>query len=506
MHQIRDIFRLRYETGLTIREIADSLSLSVGVVSKYLQLAAAIGLSWPLPPELTDLSLERKLLPPPPVSDNLTSLPDFPTIHEELRRKGVTLQLLWEEYDDSHRGEAYSYSHFCNLYREWRGRLSPVMRQTHTPGDKMFVDYCGPTVPIHLVTGEIRQAQIFVAVLGASNYTYAEATLSQQLPDWIASHVRAFEFFQGVSRLIIPDNLRSGVSRADRYEPELTRTYAEMLRHYGTAALPARPYKPRDKAKAEAGVQLVERWILARLRKQNFFGLGEVNEAIFPLLDILNHKPFKKLPGSRQSQYETQEKAALRPLPAHRYEYAEWKKARVHIDYHIEVDGHYYSVPHALIKRQVEVRLTAETVECFLGAERVAAHPRSSIKGAHSTISEHMPKAHRAHLEWTPGRFLNWAIEIGPFTRDLVRILLEGRPHPEMGFRSCLGLLSLEKRYGRPRLEAACQRALLLAAPTRRCVLSILEKGLDSQPLPETDPETVAAPVHENIRGATYYQ
>jgi transposase len=280
-----------------------------------------------------------------------------------------------------------------------------------------------------------------------------------------------------------------------------------MLEHYDTAALPTRPKKPRDKAKVENGVQIVERWVLARLRKLTFFSLPDLNAAIFQLLDVLNHKPFKKLPGSRHSQFEALESPALKPLPAKAYEYAEWKKARAHIDYHVEIDGHYYSVPHSLIKRQLDVRVTATTIECFLNNQRVAVHPRSDRRGGHSTITEHMPKSHRAHLEWTPGRFLNWAISIGPHTRDLVDHLLTNRPHPEMGFRSCLGLLSLEKRFGKERLEAACQRALALSAPTRSSVLSILERGLDSQPLPDSDTEAADTPsVHENVRGAAYYQ
>lgn len=505
MRHIKDILRLRYDAGLSLREIARSLHLSVGVVSKYLQLAADAGIGWPPPADLDEQALFKKLQPPPPDLLANSPLPDFAELHQELRRKGVTLQLLWEEYAQAHPNNHYSYSHFCVLYRQWRKHLSPTMRQTHAPGDKLFVDYCGPTLPvIDALTGEFRAANIFVAVLGASNYTYVEATFTQRLHDWVSSHVRAFEFFGGVPRLVVPDNLKSGVAKACRYEPALTRTYAEMLEHYDTAALPARPYKPRDKAKVEVGVQIVERWVLARLRKLTFFSLADLNAAIQRLLAELNHKPFKKLPGSRQSQFAAEERAALKPLPAQAYQYAEWKKVRVHIDYHIEIGGHYYSVPHALIKRELEVRITALTVECFLNAQRVAAHPYSDRKGGHSTLTEHMPKSHRAHLEWTPGRFLNWALAIGPHTRDLVQQLLTNRPHPEMGFRSCLGLLSLEKQFNKDRLEAACERALALGSPTRRSVLSILEKGLDSQPLPEPAAE-LPRPGHDNIRGPAYY-
>jgi transposase len=505
MLQIRDILRLRHDAGLSLREIARSLNLSLGVVSKYLQLAAAAGLGWPLPAELDEQTLVRKLQPPAAANLAALPLPNFAELHQQLRRKGVTLLLLWEEYAEANPDEHYCYTYFCRLYREWKQRLSPTMRQTHAPGDKMFIDYCGPTVPIiDSQTGEVRDAQIFVAVLGASNYTYVEATFTQQLYDWVGSHVRAFEFFGGVPRLLVPDNLKSGVSKACRYEPLLNKTYSEMLEHYDTAALPARPRKPRDKAKVEVGVQIVERWVLARLRKIAFFSLAELNVAIQPLIERLNHKPFKKLPGSRHSQFETLEKPALKPLPPRPYEYAEWKKARVHLDYHIEVDGHYYSVPHSLIKRQLDVRITASTIECLLNTRRVAIHPRSDRKGGHSTIAEHMPRSHRANLEWTPGRFLNWAIAVGPSTRDLVQRLLSSRPHPEMGFRSCLGLLSLEKRFGKERLEAACRHALTLGSPTRRSVLSILENGLDSQPLPEPAADS-PLPDHENIRGSQYY-
>jgi transposase len=369
----------------------------------------------------------------------------------------------------------------------------------------MFVDYAGPTVPIFdALNGQVQQAQIFVAVLGASNYTYSEATLTQSLSDWIGSHIRAFEFFGGVPQLVVPDNLKSGVHRACRYEPALNRSYSDMLAHYHSAALPARPYKPRDKAKVEVGVQVVERWLLARLRHQTFFSLADLNLALSTLLDSLNDRPFKKLVGSRRSQFEELDKPALKPLPDGRYHLAEWKKVRVHIDYHIEVDGHYYSVPHKLIRRQVEVRLTATTVECFLKGERVAAHPRSHSKGGNTTLTEHMPKAHRAHLEWSRESFLNWATGIGPQTGEMVHHLLTHRPHPEMGFRSCLGLLSLAKGYGAQRLESACSIALALGSPNRSSVASILEKGLDK--LEPREEEEASLPSHRNIRGAAYYR
>ncbi len=433
-------------------------------------------------------------------------VPDGAAIHRDLKKKGVTLQLLWEEYRARDPEHSYRYAQFCVHYRTYRDSLARSLRQTHRAGEKLFVDYAGQTVPvIDGDTGEIHPAQIFVAVLGASNYTYAEATWTQQLPDWIGSHVRAFAFLDGVTALLIPDNLRSGVARACRYEPDINPTYADLAAHYGVAVIPARPYKPKDKAKVEVGVQVVERWILARLRHRQFFSLNELNRAIGELLKALNDRPFKKLPGCRQSAFEALDRPVLKPLPATPYEYAEWKKARVSIDYHIEIDRHYYSVPHALVRRELDVRITATTIECLRQGKRVASHARSLKQGAHTTVAEHMPKAHRKHLEWTPGRFLNWALAIGPATRDLVNWQLTRKPHPEMGYRACLGLLNLARRYGKPRLEAACARALAIGSPTRKSVVSILERNLDQEALPALAPQA-ALPDHANVRGPGYYQ
>jgi len=509
MRKIKDVLRL-HAAGLSQRHIATSLKLSNGVVCKYLRLAQAAGVSWPLPPQWNDQDLAQRLSPPVAPTDVAVTQgaePDFVTIHQELKRKGVTRQLLWEEYQHAHSDAAYSYPQFCLLYRTWAGRLQRSLRQTHTAGEKLFVDYAGPTAAVvDASTGEIKPAQIFVAVWGASNFTYAEATWTQALPDWIGSHVRAFTFFGGVPALIVPDNLKAAVSVACRYEPELHPTYANLAAHYGTAVLPARPYKPKDKAKVEVGVQVVERWILARLRHHTFFSLSDLNAAIRTLLVELNNRPFKKLPGSRRSQFEALDKPALKPLPAEAYDYADWKKARVNIDYHIEIDGHYYSVPHAHVKESVDVRLTATTVECFCAGQRIASHARSQRKGAHTTVIEHMPKAHQKHQDWTPGRFLTWALDIGPRTRDVVKHLLEHRPHPEHGYRSCLGLLGLAKRFGPARLEAACERALIIGAPTRKSVLSILDKGLDRVPLPPLETQTpLPLLTHGNVRGPDYY-
>lgn len=378
---------------------------------------------------------------------------------------------------------------------------------THRAGEKLFIDYCGPTLDvIDPATGEIRSAAIFVAVLGASNYTYAEAAWDQKLPNWIGSHVRAFEFFGGVPALLIPDNLKAAVTKANQYEPQLNQTYTDLACHYETAIVPARPYKPRDKAKVENAVLIVERWILARLRHHTFVGLAELNTAISALLNELNHRPFKKLPGTRASQFEALDKPVLKPLPTKPYEFAQFSTARVHVDYHIEVDGHYYSVPYTFIKQIIDVRLTLNTVECFHEGVRVASHIRSFLKGKHTTLAEHMPPSHKAYSEWSPGRFLNWALSIGPNTRDVIAHLLSHAAHPEQSYRPCFGILSLAKRYGKDRLEAASYRAIAIGSPKRHSIVSILQKGLDRQELRSNDANTSSVIKHENIRGAAHYQ
>ena len=357
-------------------------------------------------------------------------------------------------------------------------------------------------------TGEIRRAEIFVAVLGASSYVYAEATWSQQLPDWIDSHVRTFEFLQGVPALLVPDNLKSAIQKACRFEPEANSTYADMARHYATAILPARPYKPRDKAPVEQSVLLIQRWILARLRNHRFFSLAELNAAIRDLLIDLNNRPFKKLAGSRATAFESIDRPALRALPEYRYEFADWKTVTVNIDYHVDITGHYYSVPHQLVGQSIDARFTVKSVECFFNGRRVAAHIRSYAKGRHTTISEHMPESHRKHQQWTPGRLLNWALSIGPCTRDVVKWQLENRPHPEQGYRSCLGLLNLVRRYGDTRVEGACHRALAIGSPTRKRIVSILEAKLDQHPdlFPGSTPVAQSTAAHANLRGRDYFR
>jgi transposase len=378
------------------------------------------------------------------------------------------------------------------------------MRQVHAAGDKAFVDYSGKKARIvDAATGEVTEVELFVAVLGASNLTYAEASYTQRGPDWIASHVRALEYFGGAPAALVPDQLKSGVTRSCLYEPETQRTYEELAAHYGTTVLPARPAHPRDKAKVEVAVQITQRWLLARIRDEVFHSLGALNARLWELLVDLNGRTMRRYGKSRRDLFEQMERAELRPLPSTRFEYVEWRKARVNIDYHVTIEGHLYSVPYRLVHEQVEARIGADMVEILHGRTRVAAHRRSHVKGAFTTLTEHMPSAHRAHAEWTPSRILAWADKVGAATRDLCEAILADRPHPEQGFRSCLGILRLGKRYGEVRLEAACNRALRVKARSYRHVESILKNGLDR--VATRDEQTTLSLTHENVRGRDYY-
>jgi transposase len=505
MRKIREVFRLKFDCDLSNRQIANSCSIARSTVAEYLFRFQQAALSWPLSQDIDDNQLEQLLYPQlPAVPPEQRTVPDWSDVHQQLRHKSVTLMLLWQEYKELH-PSGYQYSQFCYLYRQWAGRIDPVMRQEHRAGEKMFVDYAGHTVDVYdLQANQMREAQIFVAVLGASNYTYAEATWSQTLPDWIGSHCRSFAFFGGVPQLVVPDNLKSGVNKACFYEPDINPTYLDMANHYGTAIVPARVKKAKDKAKVEVAVQVVERWVLARLRNQQFFSLSQLNEAIAKLLVELNSRPFQKLPGCRKQLFDTLDRPALNPLPAKPYQYAEWKIATVNIDYHIEVERHYYSVPYQLIKNKLDVRITQRTIECFYKNKRVASHIRSYQKGRHTTIKEHMPKSHQKWAQWTPDRFIRWAGKIGPHTAALVETILNSRAHPQQGFRSCLGILRLAKSYGNQRLEAACRRAVSIGGTSYRSVESILKHNLDQKPLPQDDAAETCIE-HINIRGAAYY-
>jgi transposase len=503
MRKIRDVLRLS-AAGMSKRKIAVSLGVSATAAGECIRRARRAGLTWPLPDGLSDEALERQLFPPPAVAaKDRRPQPDWAAIHRELRRPGVTLQLLWEEHRAVH-PDGYGISRYCELYRAWEARLSPTMRQSHVAGERMFVDYAGTTLAvIDGLTGEVMTAQLFVAVLGASSLTYAEATWAQGLSDWIGSHTRTFAFTGGVPATVVCDNLRSGITRACFYEPAVNRTYAEMAAHYGTTILPARPYRPRDKAKAEVGVQVATRFIIAKLRNRQFFSLTALNAAIAELVMQINDRMSRHLGASRRALFEELERSALKPLPAEPYVFAEWKECRVGLDYHVEIEKHYYSVPHQLLRETVWARITARTIEVLHRGQRIAAHVRSSSNRKHTTVREHMPSSHRRYADWTPERLRRQAGEIGRHASALVEIILQERTHPEQGFRACVGILRLAKSYGRERLEAACSRALEIGARSYSSVNSILKNSLDrQQPATSADGPAIA---HDNIRGPTYF-
>ncbi len=505
MRKIREILRHKWALGRSHRDVAASLSVSIGAVSAAEQRARRAGLDWGTVEGLSDEALELAFYGVL-ASDRHRSLPDPATLHAELKRKGVTLQLLHLEYRERH-ADGYGYTQFCDHYRRWCQDRRLSMRQVHHAGEKLFVDYAGKKPEIvDPATGEVREVELFVAVLGASNYTFAEATHTQQIVDWIQSHVHALEYVGGVTHAIVPDQLKTGITGACRYEPEIQRSYEELALHYGTVILPARPASPRDKAKVEVAVQIAERWILARLRNETFFSLAELNLRIRELLEELNGRVMRHYRASRRTLFEQLDQPALKPLPATRYEHALWKFVRAGIDYHVELAGHYYSVPFTLRGQRLELRHTATTVEVLHKGQRVASHVRSVTRGRHTTVTAHMPKSHQAHLEWSPDRIVRWAQSIGPQTRTLVEAILADRPHPEQGYRSCLGILRLGKRYGEPRLEAACTRAVAVRARSYRHVESILKHGLDRVPAPDASPRGAVAVSHVNLRGRDYYR
>jgi transposase len=507
MYKTKEILRLKWCAKLTHRQIGRSLGISPGTVGGAVSRATLLGLGWAQVEPLSEPDLQVALYGARRrVCTKPRPEPDLARIHMELRRPGVTLELLHLEYIEQH-PEGYRYTAFCRRYKQWCERRDPRMRQVYQAGEKMLVDYSGkkPSI-IDRQTGEVREVELFIAVLGASNLTFALATQTQQIGDWVHGHVQALEYFGGVPKCSVPDQLRSAVSSPHRYEPLIQRSFAELGRHYDMAIVPARPGRPRDKAKVEVAVQIAQRWILARIRNQQFYSLTELNERIGQLREELNQRPMKRFGGqSRRELFEKIERAELRPLPQERFELGIWKKAMVNIDYHIEFERHYYSVPHGLLKQPVELRATGATVEVFHAGKRVASHVRSRRIGQHTTTTEHMPKSHRAHAEWSPSRIINWADTIGPHTRMLVEAILSERPHPEMGYRSCLGILRLGKRYDEVRLEAACRRAVAVGARSYRHVACVLEKGLDRTPLDDEEAPQRSLGDHGNVRGSGYY-
>src|SRR5437763_7323471 len=502
MRKVREVLRLKHTLGMSLREISEATGVGKTVIGEYLRRAKVIGIAWPVPEAINDGELERLLFPILYETGPPRAPIDWRKVHEEMKRRSVTLVLLWEEYR-AEQPDGYGYSRFCDLYGEWRKTVTATMRQTHPAGAKLFVDYAGDTVPVFdQITNTERPAHIFIAALGASNYTYAEARWSEGVADWIAAHVNTFTTIGGVTKAVVCDNL--GVTKPSRYEPGINRSYQDLAEHYGFVVLPARVRKPRDKAKVEVAVQIVQRFVLARLRNRRFFSLVELNTAIREGVSDLNAKVMRKIGKSRAELLETIDRPALNALPTEPYRYAEWNKCVVAPDYHIEVGKHYYSVPSRLIRATVEARITDTTVEILYRGSRIASHARSELPYRHTTVTEHMPSAHRRYAEWTPARIMSVAGKIGPSTIALFEAIMKAKPHPEQGFRACLGILRLEKSYGAQRLEAACHRGNNIGATSYRSVVSILKHGLDKAYAQENAPE--GEPIrHANIRGRGYY-
>ena len=506
MRKAKEILRLKFEAGLGNHRIARACGVSASTVWDTVARFQATGLSWPLPVTMSEAELERRLYRRPGDPEaNSERVPDWAEVQRELRRKHVTLRLLWEEYKAAY-PDGFQYSWYCERYREWRKKIDLVMRQEHKLAEKVFLDWAGDTIPLtDPETGEIRPCYLFVGVLGASNCTYAEPSLSQDLGAFLGAHVRMFAFFGGTPEILVPDNQKTGVSTASHYEPELNPAYTALAEHYGCCVLPTRPHRPRDKAKVEAGVLIAERRILARLRKRTFFGLAEIQAAVAEQVRDLNERPFQKLPGSRRNVFLTEELPVLRPLPSRPYEHRERKNARVHIDYHVELLGHYYSVPFRLVREKVEIRYTEAMVEIFHEGLRVASHVRSDAKGRATTDLAHMPPKHRAYAEWSPERFTSWARKVGPETERLVLAVLARYPHPALAYRSCLGILRLEQRYGAARLEQAASRTLTFGGASYKSVSHVLAAGLDREAVTaaRSRPEPL---FHGNLRGPDYFK
>jgi transposase len=513
MRKIREVLRLHSDLGCTHRQIAAACHISPSTVSSYIERAAEAGLTWIDAEPLTEAEVEAKLFTYVGRSEpKARAVIDFDWVHRELPLTGVTLQLLWGEYQLAARDAGvvpYQYSQFCELYAAWRNQRRLSMRQTHRPGEKLFIDYSGKK-PCYIDsdTGEVHEVELFVAVLGASNYTFAEITLSQTIPDFTASTVRALEYFGAAPSIVVPDQLRSAVTRPDRSDPDINQTFHELAQHYGMVIIPAPPRKPKGKAKVEVGVLIAQRWVLARLRNRRFFSSVELNNAVAELVEELNERRFQKLPGNRHQAFETLDLPAMKTLPPLRFEIAERKTTRANIDYHIEFDGRYYSVPNQLRQQLIDVRATASVVECRHRGVRVACHHRCyARKGTAVTLPEHRPKSHEDYGNWPPERMLGWACQFGPHVEEVVRRTLASYPHPEMGYRPVLGILRCAEKHGAERMDAACHRALSAAggsAPHRRYIEGILKRGLDRAATP-SPPVTSRSTTHEFVRGASYF-
>lgn len=502
MRKIREVLRMRYDKGLSTREIAFSCNIGRTTAREYLRRFGASGLPWPLPDEITDERMENKLFSGNRIKGAQRPPLDLEYLHQEMKRPNVTLALLWEEYKQGY-PDGYQYSRFCQLYRDYSRTLNYSMRMEHKAGEKNFVDFCDGLKLVDPKTGELTPVKLFVSVWGASSFTFATAVSGEDLPNWIGGNVKALEYYGCCPKAIVTDNTRSAVSRACKYDPDINPTYAEFAGHYGLVIFPARPYRPKDKPKAENAVKLVKRWIMAKLRNRIFYGIAEVNAAIYELLEIFNGKMMKRLKKSRKELFELLDKPNALPLPDKRYEYAEWKKVRVNIDYHVCFDDHYYSVPYTLIHQELEIRATMGVVEVYRKGQRVCSHQRSPHKHKHTTALEHMPASHQKYLEWTPSRILEWADKYGHSVKELAEKIMNARKFPEQAYRLCLGIIRMGDIYSAERLNNACGRALSYRIYSYQGVKNILLKGLDRSNDDENKKHVLIR--HENIRGQEYF-
>lgn len=505
MRKIKEVLRIGYEQGLSQRKVALCCRLGRSTVQEYFRRFRATGLTWPKVLEISDTELESKLFPEQIRGQGNKDPLNFEYLAQETKRPNVTLALLWEEYKQAHPG-GYQYSQFCSLFRDWHKTLNYTMRQEHRAGEKVFSDFGDGLKLVDHKTGEVISTKLFVAVWGASNYTFAKAMEGgESLENWLDGSVSAFEYFGCCPKAMVPDNPKSVVSKACRYEPDINPAYAEFAQHYGVVVFPARPYRPKDKAKAEAGVKLAKRWILAKLRNRIFHSLAQMNAAIAEALEVFNNKRMKRLKKSRRELFVLLDKPNARPLPEKKFEFAEWKKVRVNIDYHVCFEGHYYSVPYTLLHQELEIRATRQIIEIFKKGERICSHQRDYRQHRYTTVTEHMPKSHQQYLEWTPARILEWAGKYGPAAAELVQQIMDRRQFHEQAYRSCLGIIRLVKHYSPERLNQACRRALDYQITSYQGVKNILLKNLDKLAA-EENPVSVLPLQHENIRGAEYFK
>lgn len=510
MTKYREILRLN-SLGFSERNIAFSVPCSRNTVSKVLKQAHELSLSWPLPEEQTDTVLEGILFPKLGTDIRTKRMPDFTHIRKELLRNGVSKKLLWTEYMEECRlngEEPLMYSQFCYHIQQDEQKHRATMHINRKPGEQVEVDWAGD--PAHIIdpdTGEIIKAFVFIGVMTYSQFTYAEAFINEKQKSWIAAHVHMYEYFGGVAKILVPDNCKTAVIHdGGWYDQQLNAIYHEMAEHYGTAIIPARVRKPKDKPNAEGSVGNISTWIIAALRNEQFFSLAELNRSIKEKLDEFNKKFFQKKEGSRLDLFRDEELPLLAPIPATSYELAEWKQATVQFNYHISVDGMLYSVPYEYIKRVVDVRVTDKTIEIFYNHNRIASHRRLyGRKGQYDTIVEHMPEDHQKYLEWNGDRFRKWAERIGSNMCKVVDAILTSKRVEQQTYKSCMGLLRLADRYSVKRLEAACEKALsYTATPSYKSIKNILTAGQDKSASEEPITETTQNK-YGITRGAGYY-